>query len=128
VTFSSKCRSGTGLFSVFSHTQQIIWRVESVCSSQQTLSSLRQRVGEEGQEDFDHSWLVFLAGIDKFGKTVMVNIQYYHECNDGATKLCQPEVLDADSKNQMLIEPELGLEEQARNDNNDLSNEVLIFE
>jgi hypothetical protein len=56
----------------------------------------------------------------------MVNIQYYHKCNDGATNLCQ--VLDADSKNQTLIEPELGLEEQARNDNSDLSNEVLIFE
>jgi hypothetical protein len=56
----------------------------------------------------------------------MMNIQYYHECNDGATKLCQ--ALDADSKNQTLIEPELGLEEQARNNNNDLSNKVLIFE
>jgi len=100
---------------------------ELYCTSMLTLLkpwSNMEDLKLENQGEFDHSWQVFLAGIDKFGKTVVENIQYYHECNDGA-KLRW--ALDVDSKAQTPIEHELGLEEQATNQNNDLSNEVLIF-
>jgi transcription termination factor NusB len=67
---------------------------------------------------------VFVAGINKFRKTVSKNIQYYHECNDG-TKLHR--ALDAESQTQRLFQNELRTDEQA-DENNDLLNEVITLD
>jgi hypothetical protein len=39
-----------------------------------------------GHLNFDQSWQTYYATLDQFGRTVVENIQYYHECSESARR------------------------------------------
>lgn len=78
---------------------------------------------KQGHPNFDRSWQIYYATINQFGRTVVENIQYYHECSESARRR---RVLGPQVPNENFpIESAMEIDDE---ENNDITQEGLIFD
>jgi len=78
---------------------------------------------KQSHPNFGQSWQIYYVTINQFGRTVVENIQYYHECSESARRR---RVLGPQLPNKNFpIESALEIDGE---ENNDIAQEGLIFD